>query len=73
MLAATTLGFLGWWRSNRLAEDHAARARWALDEMGTHYNNMQLCTGSLKTARRPSEKPGIMAIMKTFEAHGIQA
>jgi hypothetical protein len=67
VLAGATLGFLGWWRSHRLAEDHAARAQRALDEMGRHYTNINLCLESLKTARLSADKARIKGIMKTSQ------
>jgi hypothetical protein len=65
VLAGATVGFLGWSRSQRLAEDHALRAQRALDEMRIQYANVELCLESLKKARRPSDKTSIEAIMKS--------
>ena len=48
----------------RSRRTHAQRA---LDELGNHYNNMTFCIESLKTARRPSDKARIKAIMKSSE------
>jgi hypothetical protein len=59
VLAGATLGFLSWRKSQGLAEEHAARAQKALDEMGRHYANIKLCTDILKTARHPSEKASL--------------
>jgi hypothetical protein len=65
VLAGVILGFLGWWRSHGLAEEHASRAQRALDEMGRHYANIALCSEALKTARLSSDKARIVAIMKS--------
>src|SRR5262249_3362241 len=65
MFAGATLGFLSWRRSHALAREHAARAQRALDEMGRHYANIKLCTESLRTARRPADRAGIEAIMRS--------
>jgi hypothetical protein len=67
VLASLTLGFLGRWRSYSLAEDHAARAQKALDEMGRHYANINLCGEQLKTARLSSDKARIKAIMRSSQ------
>ncbi len=65
VLTAATLGFLSWRRSQSQAEEHAARAQRALDEMGRHYANIKLCTDALRTARRPADRAGIEAIMRS--------
>jgi hypothetical protein len=55
-LVGLGLASLNGWRSHRLAEDHAARAQKAFDEMETHHRNIQLCRELLRTARGRSEK-----------------
>ncbi len=65
VLVAATLGFLGWRRSHGLAQEHAARAQRALDEMGRHYANLKLCNDMLKTARHSSEKASLEGKMKS--------
>jgi hypothetical protein len=65
-LVGVALGLLGW-RSHRLADEHALRAQKALDELGRHVMNINLCLDSLKTARLTSAKTRIRAIMKSSE------
>ena len=67
LAGGVTLASLGWWRSHTLAQDHAARAQKALDEIGRHYTNITICNESLKTARLSSEKARIKGIMKSSQ------
>ena len=72
VFAGATLGFLSWRRSQGLAQEHAARAQKALDEMGRHYANVNVCLEALKTARRPSEKASIEAIMRSSRSRIVK-
>ncbi len=71
-LAGVTFGFLGWWNSQRLADEHATRAQRALDDMGIHYANIKLCSAELKKARLPSDKARYEAIMKSSQRRVVK-
>ena len=65
VLAVATLGFLGMWRSQRLAGEHASRAQRALDEANNEYQTIKFISEGLKKVRAPSDKARYEAILKT--------
>ena len=65
VLAVAALGFLGRWRAQGLAGDHASRAQRAMDEANNEYQNIKFTSENLKKAIVPSDKARFEAILKT--------
>ncbi len=72
VLVGVTFGLLEWWKSQRLAEDHASRAQKALNEMGKHYATIRLCKEQLKTARLPTEKARYESLIRSSRSRLVK-